>query len=68
MGRIVRAVAGLVLIAAGVTFTLQGLDLLGGSAMSGKTLWVVLGPIVALVGLALLLRSGRKQAAHDDPV
>ena len=68
MGRIGWLVVGVVLIAAGVTFTLQGLGVLGGSAMSGKPLWVVLGPIVALIGLVLLGRKGRKQTAHDDLV
>ena len=27
----------------------------GGSAMSGKTLWAVLGPIVAVVGVILVV-------------
>ena len=37
----------------GVVWTLQGLDVLGGSAMSGVTLWAVVGPMVAIAGLAL---------------
>lgn len=38
----------------GVTWTLQGIDVMKGSAMSGVTLWAVVGPIVALVGLVVL--------------
>ena len=38
----------------GVVWTLQGLDVLGGSAMSGDKTWAVVGPIVALVGLVLI--------------
>ncbi|WP_338682773.1 hypothetical protein QD712_12795 [Streptomyces acidiscabies] len=47
-------VLGALLILFGVTWTLQGLDVMKGSAMSGVTLWAVAGPIVALVGVALL--------------
>ena len=59
-------VVGIVITAAGVLFTLQGLDVLGGSGMSGKTLWAVLGPIIAIVGLILVVRSARRRTARDD--
>jgi hypothetical protein len=45
--------AGVVIAVAGVIFTLQGVGLLGGSVMSGVTFWAVVGPIIALAGLAL---------------
>ncbi len=48
------AVLGAILVVAGVVFTLQGVGTLGGSAMSGKTMWAVIGPIIAVVGLALV--------------
>jgi hypothetical protein len=44
---------GVVLVFFGVIWTLQGLGRIGGSAMSGVTLWAVVGPIVALSGLAM---------------
>jgi hypothetical protein len=44
---------GVVIVLIGLFWTLQGLDVIGGSGMSGKTLWAVIGPIVALVGLGL---------------
>lgn len=47
-------VLGVLLIFFGVTWTLQGIDVMQGSAMSGVTLWAVVGPIVALVGLVVL--------------
>jgi hypothetical protein len=53
-------VLGLLLVVSGVIWTLQGLGVLGGSAMSGVTLWAVVGPVVALAGLALLVRSRRR--------
>jgi uncharacterized membrane protein len=66
MTRIVLMVMGCVLILMGVVWTLQGLDVLGGSAMSGQTLWAVLGPIVAVVGAVLLFRGRRMDAAQRD--
>lgn len=47
-------ILGVVAIAVGVVWTLQGLNILGGSSMSGNPLWAVIGPIVGIVGLALL--------------
>ena len=41
-----RLILGLILVVSGVVWTLQGLDILGGSAMSGVTLWAVVGPLV----------------------
>jgi hypothetical protein len=48
----------------GVVFFLQGIDVLGGSGMSGKTLWAVLGPVIALVGVAVLVAANRKGPAN----
>jgi hypothetical protein len=44
---------GIVMLAVGVVWALQGLDVIGGSAMSGVTLWAVVGPIVAVAGLVV---------------
>ena len=46
---------GLLAVVLGVVWTMQGLDLLGGSAMSGNTFWAVVGPIVAVGGVALIV-------------
>jgi hypothetical protein len=46
-------VVGVIVALAGVLFTLQGLNVMGGSAMSGKTIWAVLGPVIAIVGLVV---------------
>jgi hypothetical protein len=53
---------GAVLVLAGTTFGLQGVGLVGGSAMSGKTIWAVIGPLLALVGILVLVRGGRGRA------
>lgn len=52
-------VLGGVLVVLGCVFTLQGLGYLAGSAMTGVTLWAVVGPVVAIVGIVLIVRAGR---------
>jgi hypothetical protein len=47
-------VSGVVLCAVGLVWTLQGLDVLRGSVMSGSSLWATIGPIVLLVGMVLI--------------
>jgi hypothetical protein len=42
---------GLVGTIAGVIFALQGFGVLGGSVMSGSSLWAALGPLIAIAGL-----------------
>ena len=53
MGRVVLVGVGVLVTLAGVVFTLQGVGVLGGSAMSGDTFWAVAGPVIALAGLAV---------------
>ncbi len=62
--RILGIVIGVLVLIAGVIFTLQGLNILGGSSMSGERMWVILGPVVAIVGLVVLLLSlsGRRRS------
>jgi hypothetical protein len=60
---------GLVLLVVGVTFGLQGLGVIGGNAMSGETFWAVLGPVIAVAGLALAiggLRGGRARRTRPS--
>jgi hypothetical protein len=52
---------GVVLVLVGVLWFLQGVDVLGGSGMSGKTLWAVVGPVVAVAGAGLLLAGVRRR-------
>jgi hypothetical protein len=52
---------GALLVLFGAVWTLQGLDVLGGSAMSGTTFWAVVGPIVAVVGAVLLVTGLRRR-------
>jgi hypothetical protein len=61
--RILLAGAGLLIALAGVIFTLQGVGVIGGSFMSGTTTWAVAGPVIALVGLALVILALRRRPA-----
>ena len=54
---------GAVLVLLGATWTLQGLDVIGGSVMSGVTLWAVIGPIVVIAGIVTALLGVRKRSA-----
>jgi hypothetical protein len=45
---------GIVLIAIGGVWFLQGIGVLPGSFMTGQTRWAVIGAIAAVVGLAML--------------
>ncbi len=53
-------IVGAILVVVGVIWTLQGLDVLGGSGMSGVALWAVIGPFVALIGIVIAV-SGRRR-------
>ena len=44
---------GVLIAIAGSVFTLQGAGVLSGSSMSGKTFWVVAGPVIAIIGLGI---------------
>jgi hypothetical protein len=55
-------VIGAAALLAGIIWTLQGLDILRGSVMSGDHAYVVVGPIVGAIGLALLAVGVRRRA------
>ena len=59
--RWVSIVVGALLVLAGAVWTLQGLDYLGGSAMSGDRTWAIVGPIVVVIGLLVLLWGLRRR-------
>ena len=61
MGQWVGRIIGVVLVLIGGLWTLQGLNLVGGSFMTGSALWLVIGVVVAIAGLALLFRRPRRR-------
>ncbi|GGD07984.1 hypothetical protein [Nocardioides daphniae] len=46
---------GVLMLISGAVWTFQGLGWIGGSAMSGVEIWATIGPIVAGLGLALVI-------------
>jgi hypothetical protein len=48
-------VLGILFAAVGLVWTLQGLNVLAGSAMSGSSFWATVGPIVLIVGVLLVV-------------
>ncbi len=48
-----RVVTGVLVTVAGVVFALQGFGVLGGSLMSGRSVWAALGPLIAIAGLLI---------------
>lgn len=54
---------GVIIAVFGAIFTLQGLGFIGGSAMTGSTLWAIAGPIIAIAGVVLALFGLRKSGS-----
>jgi hypothetical protein len=52
---------GFIVVLVGLVWTAQGLGWLGGSPMTGETLWAVLGPLLALAGAGLVVRGLRRR-------
>jgi drug/metabolite transporter superfamily protein YnfA len=57
--RIVLVVVGVLVALFGLLFTLQGFGAVGGSPMSNTTTWSILGPIIALIGIAIAFAGSR---------
>ena len=49
-----RAILGVVLCAVGIVWIGQGTNLIGGSFMSGRAVWAVIGGLCLAAGLSLL--------------
>jgi hypothetical protein len=53
---------GVLAVVLGAVWALQGLNVLTDSQMSDNTTWAVIGPVVALVGLILIVVGVRIRA------
>ncbi len=56
---LVLGVVGVFVALCGLLFALQGFGVVGGSPMSNTTTWSVLGPVIALIGLAVIFAARR---------
>ena len=59
MRSVLLVILGLLVAAFGVLFALQGFGVVLGSPMSNTTTWSVLGPIIALIGIAIAFAGWR---------
>ena len=57
----IRIIA-LVGLALGILWALQGLNLVGGSFMTGQKQWLIIGSVVALVSVGVLLWTSRRSS------
>lgn len=55
----VRVVGGVAAIVVGAVWTLQGLDVVQGSPMTGQGEWIVFGLLLSGLGVALLVGARR---------
>jgi uncharacterized membrane protein len=63
MKNVLLVVVGVVLTVAGVIWALQGFGVIGGSFMSGDSVFAIIGPLVALLGLAIATVGWRRRPA-----
>jgi hypothetical protein len=59
--RVAIGIVGVVVALFGVVWALQGFGVLGGSPMSNTTTWSIIGPIVAVIGIALAIGAFRRR-------
>jgi hypothetical protein len=60
--RIAMLVVGVVVTLFGVLWALQGFGVVGGSPMSNTTTCSIIGPIVALIGIAIAAGAARRKS------
>jgi hypothetical protein len=58
-------IAVLMILVGGVWF-LQGINVIGGSVMTGQSQWTLIGGIVFVIGIASLIFANRKKASPPD--
>ena len=54
-------ILGALLVVVGAVWTFQGLGYLKGSAMTGVDTWAMIGPVVAGLGVALVIVAARRR-------
>ena len=62
----VRILIGVTLVLTGVVWFLQGLDLLGGSGMSGHGEWTFFGSILVVLGAGVLWGARNLRDPNSD--
>lgn len=60
--RILSLLTGVLAILVGLVWILQGAGVLAGSFMTGQRMWLIIGIVVAVIGVALALGGLRRPA------
>ena len=60
--RIALIIVGVVVTLFGLLWALQGFGVVGGSPMSNTTTWSIIGPIVALIRIAVTVGAVRRKS------
>jgi hypothetical protein len=55
---------GVLMVLTGAVWTLQGLGYLEGSPMTDQSIWAILGPLVAGLGVALVVVAARRRGSR----
>lgn len=58
---------GVIVVLLGLLFMFQGLGVVKGSSMTNSNFWAVAGPVIAVVGLVLVVRGIRRRPSADAP-
>jgi hypothetical protein len=59
--RIILNIVGVLMVAMGAIWFLQGINILPGSFMTGQIRWAVYGGFTVLVGLGLVVAANRRR-------
>lgn len=57
--KIIISIVGFLFTLIGIIWFLQGINILGGSSMTGQSVWAVNGSIAVVIGIALLVFANR---------
>jgi hypothetical protein len=58
--RLIRNLLALIVLAVGAVWSLQGIGVIRGSFMTGQSLWLYIGIVTALAGLAGLVWANQR--------
>lgn len=58
----IQTILGLVLLLVGILWILQGFNIVGGSFMSGQSMWAATGTVALIAGAILLVLAYRPRA------
>ncbi len=61
-----RSILGVILFLAGFVWVGQGANVITGSSMSGKPLWLIIGCVCLAAGLALMIWTWRERNAQRN--